>query len=57
MAATLDKGFNVPVDAEPVDGEAGSCLGVSNSLLSIMKVAEQCGIKVAKQCGMKACRA
>ena len=33
MVAVQVKGFNVPVDAGPVDGEAGSCLGVSNSLI------------------------
>ena len=48
VAAALDKGFNVLIDAGPVDGEAGSCLGASNSLVSIMKVAEHCGMKTCR---------
>ena len=48
VAAALDKGFNVLIDAGPVDGEAGSCLGASNSLVSIMKAAEHCGTKTCR---------
>ena len=48
MAAALDKGFNVLIDAGPVDGEAGSCLGATNSLVSIVKAAEHCGAKACR---------
>ena len=47
VAAALDKGFDVLIDARPVDGE-GSCLGVSNSLVSIVKAAEHCGTKACR---------
>lgn len=43
MAAALDKGFDVVINAGPVDGEAGSCLGASDSLVGFVKTAEHCG--------------
>ena len=48
VAAPLDKGFNILIDAGPVDGEADSCLGVSSSLASIMKPSEHCGVKACR---------
>ena len=40
--------FNVLIDARPVDGEASSCLGASNSLVSVVKAAEHCGAKACR---------
>ena len=48
VAAALDKGFDILIDARPVDGEAGSCLGASTSLVSIVKAAEHCGTKACR---------
>ena len=48
MAAALDNAFNLLVDARSVDGETGSCLGASNSLVSIVKAAEHRGTKACR---------
>ena len=45
VAAALDKGFNVLINSGPINGEAGSRLGPSDPLMSVMEAAEHCGPK------------